>query len=149
MKKVFFLIATIGFLYSCGGSQKAQQEEGSVSEFSEIAKGVKDAHNARISLDYQGTYSGKLPTASGEGMNVSITIEETTFVKKTEYIGKKDAPIEEKGNYTWNDEGSTITLEGVKDSPNKYFVGENTLTQLDMDGNRITGEHADLYILRK
>lgn len=149
MKKVFLLIAAIGFLYSCGGSQKAQEDQGSVSEFADIAKGMKAAHNAQNSLDYQGVYSGKLPTASGEGVNVSITIEETTFVKKTEYIGKKDAPIEEKGNYTWNNEGNTITLEGVKDSPNKYFVGENTLTQLDMDGNRITGEHADLYILRK
>ena len=56
---------------------------------------------------------------------------------------------EEKGKYTWNAAGNTIILDGVKDAPNQYFVGENTLTQLDMEGNKITGDMADLYILKK
>jgi uncharacterized lipoprotein NlpE involved in copper resistance len=37
----------------------------------------------------------------------------------------------------------------VKDSPNRYLVGENTLTQLDMEGNKITGNMADQYVLKK
>ena len=48
----------------------------------------------------------------------------------------------------WNKEGNTITLEG-EDKPNQYFVGENTLTQLDIDGNKIKGEIEEDYILRK
>ncbi|MDR2956161.1 MAG: copper resistance protein NlpE [Prevotella sp.] len=158
MRKMLMVIAAMGILYSCGGDAKKNQEEkASVDEFSEIAKDVKKeavevadaAHNAMNSLDYKGEYKGKVPTASGEGMIVSITLEDSTFVKKTEYVGKKDAKFEEKGKYTWNSEGNTIKLEGIKDAPSQYFVGENTLTQLDMDGNKITGTNANMYILKK
>lgn len=152
MKKIFVMIAAIGFLYSCGGNtqkDKEAEEKASVSEFSEIAKNVADEHNAKNSLDYKGTYTGKIPSASGEGIIVTITVDDSTYVKKSEYVNKKDATFEEKGKYAWNDKGNTIILDGIKDAPNKYFVGENTLTQLDMEGNKITGETADLYILKK
>jgi len=143
MKKLFIVVAAIGLMYSCGGNtQKAQ--EPTASEPTQVV----DEHNAKSSLDYKGTYTGKVPTASGEGMIVTIELGDDTFVKKTVYVGKKDAS-EEKGKYAWNNEGNTITLEGVKGSPSKYFVGENTLTQLDMDGNKITGDLADMYILKK
>jgi NlpE N-terminal domain len=45
--------------------------------------------------------------------------------------------------------GSIITLTGIKNKPNEYFVGENKLIQLDIDGNKITGSLADKYILKK
>lgn len=143
MKKLFIIAAAIGLMYSCGGNT-TKTTDATPSESTQMT----DDHNAKTSLDYQGTYTGKLPTASGEGMIVTIELGENTFVKKVEYVGKKDI-TEEKGNYTWNSDGNTIVLEGVKDAPNKYFVGENTLTQLDMDGNKITGDTADLYILKK
>lgn len=152
MKKLFAMIVAVTVLYSCGGNtqkEKEPEEQASVSEFSDIVKGMSDEHNAKNSLDYQGTYTGKLPTANGEGMIVSITLDDSAYVKKTEYVNKKDSSSEEKGKYTWNDKGNTIILDGIKDAPNQYFVGENTLIQLDMDGNKITGETADLYILRK
>lgn len=150
MKKLLMVIAAAAFLYSCGGNtQKNQEEQASVDEFSEIAKNVKDGHNAKNSLDYKGVYVGKIPTASGEGMIVSITLEDSTYTKKTEYVGKESGNTEEKGKYTWNVEGNTVILDGIKDAPSQYFVGENTLTQLDMEGKKITGDMADLYILRK
>ncbi|NDV78911.1 copper resistance protein NlpE [Dysgonomonas sp. 511] len=150
MKKVFMIIAVTGLLLSCGNNTKKESEEkASVEEFSEIAKNVVDSHNAKNSLDYKGEYKGKVPTASGEGMIVSITLSDSSFVKKVEYVGKKGGKFEEKGKYTWNAEGNTVILDGIKDAPNKYFVGENTLTQLDMDGNKITGANADMYILKK
>lgn len=143
MRKLFILVAAIGLLYSCGGNTQKTQEQTTP----ETAQFV-DEHNAKNSLDYQGTYTGKVPTASGEGMLVSITLEDSTYVKKTEYVGKKEI-FEDKGKYTWNTEGNTIILDGIKDAPNQYFVGENTLTQLDMEGKKIAGELADQYILRK
>jgi hypothetical protein len=30
-----------------------------------------------------------------------------------------------------------------------FMVGENTLTQLDMNGNRMTGDLANMYVLSK
>ena len=61
-----------------------------------------------------------------------------TYVKRTKYLGKDDKVLEGKGNY-WNEAGNTIKLDGIKDTPDKYFVGENNLTQLDLNGNKITG----------
>ena len=143
MRKLFILIAAVGLLYSCGGNTQKTQEQTTP----ETAQFV-DEHNAKNSLDYQGTYTGKVPTASGEGMLVSITLEDSTYVKKTEYVGKKEI-FEDKGKYAWNTEGNTVILDGINGAPNQYFVGENTLIQLDMEGKKIAGELADQYILRK
>lgn len=147
MRNSFILLfIAIMSLYSCG---KKAQEKASVDEFSAIAEKTSDTqHNASNSLDYKGTYDGTIPSASGQGMDVIITLSDNTYTKKVTYIGKKDGAFEEKGTYSWNEQGNTITLNGSS-APNKYFVGENTLTQLDMDGKKITGDLADMYILRK
>jgi uncharacterized lipoprotein NlpE involved in copper resistance len=144
MKKLFIVVAAIGLMYSCGGNTQKSQEQ-----TPDKSAQVADEHNSQNSLDYAGTYIGKLPTAGGEGMIVTIELGDSTFVRKTEYAGKEDKSLEEKGKYSWSTEGSTIILEAGKDSPNQYLVGENILIQLDMEGNKITGDMADLYILKK
>ncbi len=144
MKKLFIIAAATGLMYSCGGNTEKAQEQAPAAQAQAV-----DMHNPKNPVDYRGTYTGKLPTAGGEGMLVSVELGDNTFVRKTEYIGKKGKPLEEKGSYTWNAEGNTIILEGDKDSPNRYFVGNNTLTQLDMEGNRITGDLASMYVLKK
>jgi hypothetical protein len=49
-----------------------------------------------------------------------------------------------------NNENKTIELTPRNNSQTRhYFIGENTLTQLDNDGNRFKGELADRYILRR
>ncbi|MDF5415545.1 copper resistance protein NlpE N-terminal domain-containing protein, partial [Vibrio parahaemolyticus] len=40
----------------------------------------------------------------------------------------------------------TLTNE---DAPNQYFVGENVLMKLDMNGEKVTGDLAQLYNLTK
>jgi uncharacterized lipoprotein NlpE involved in copper resistance len=144
MKKLFIIVATIGLMYNCGGNAQKPQEQ---VLFDSVQ--IADDHNAMNSLDYKGVYTGKLPTAGGEGMIVSIELGDSTFVQKTEYVGKSDKLFEEKGKFTWNDEGNMVILDGLKNTPSQYLVGENTLTQLDMEGKRITGKLADLYILKK
>lgn len=149
MRKLLLLPMAMLMLYSCGNqSKKSEKEEASVNEFSDIAKNMSNEHNAKNSLDIFGTYEGTLPTANGEGMKTVVTLGDGTFTKTITYIGKKDSTSEEKGNYTWDNSGNVITLENST-PPNKYFVGENTLTQLDMDGNKIVGDLADKYILKK
>lgn len=147
MKKLFILVAAIGMLYSCGGGQK--QTETVVSDVDSLAQEVvTDLHNAKNSLDYKGTYKGEIPAASASGIIVSLTLDDSTYVRTMEYVGKKGKPLEEKGVYEWNKDGNTVILKGIE-APNQYFVGENTLTQLDIEGNKITGDLADKYILRK
>jgi uncharacterized lipoprotein NlpE involved in copper resistance len=140
MKKLWIIAAVTVILYSCGESRPKTQNG---TEQNEI-----DIHNARISLDYEGVYNATMPTASGVGMVVYITLGNTNYVKITKYLSNNHSFIE-RGEYSWNEAGNIITLKGITNAPNKYFVGENILIQLDMDGNMITGELADMYILHK
>lgn len=146
MKKIFIIAIAACAMYSCG--KKQQEAKADIDEFSSIAQNVDKAHNAQNSLDYEGAYIGTIPSASGEGIDVTITLSDSTYTKKISYIGKKDSSSETNGTYSWNKDGSTITLKG-ETAPNQYFVGENTLTQLDIDGNKITGAMADNYVLSK
>lgn len=108
-----------------------------------------DMHNSQISLDWQGTYKGVVPCVDCEGIETEITLnKDLTFVMHTKYLGKADQKVfEQKGTFSWDESGSIIVLEDLKVKPNEYKVGENTLMQLDLDGNRITGELADKYVL--
>src|SRR5690606_23263594 len=111
---------------------------------------VVDAHNARSSLDYLGMYKGKLPCADCAGIETSLQLSEGfTYSLIRTYLGKKDKIEEQKGTFSWNKAGNAIFLENLKDEPNQYFVGENTLTQLDLNGNKITGKLAESFVLRK
>ncbi len=147
MKKGIVLLFALA-LFSCNNKPKEGIVEGAVLEGADTITVVDDEHNAMNSLDYEGVYKGVLPTASGSGMDVVIELSDSTYNKKVLYVGKGDKAINTKGTYSWNKEGNTITLEG-EDKPNQYFVGENTLTQLDIDGNKIKGEIEEDYILRK
>lgn len=106
-------------------------------------------HNSRNSLDYEGTYAGTMPCADCSGIYTEITLSGDNFKKKTVYQGKEDGQntFEESGKYAWNNDGSIITLDG--DKSEQYQVGENKLFALDMNGKRITGDLADMYILKK
>ena len=73
-----------------------------------------------------------------------------TFVLETKYLGKGVQTVfEEKGTFTWNESGSIISLKDLKGNSNQYKVGENTLTQLDLEGKVILGETASMYVLKK
>lgn len=144
MKKLFILVAAAGLLSSCGGKKNVEEV---VAKADSLATSFVDEHTAKISLDYIGVYKGELPAADAAEIKVTLTLEDSTYVRTSEYVGKKGT-FEDKGSYSWNADGNTITLQGI-DAPNQYFVGENTLTQLDIEGNKITGDLADKYILRK
>lgn len=154
MKKNILVLAALSFLISCNSntSKGTDNKNDSVAIEQELANNkevvVSDLSNAKNSLDYAGTYKGVLPTASGEGMSVVVTLDSVNYTKEVMYIGEKMKPIKTKGTYKWDSNGTVITLEG-EDVPNQYFVGENTLTQLDIEGNKITGELANMYVLKK
>lgn len=107
-------------------------------------------HNARNPIDYVGTYKGILPCADCDGMDTEIAINEnSTFSIKTKYEGKGDKVFMQKGNFVTNKQGNVIILTNVRNGSNKYLVGENTLTQLDIYGKKSTGSFADDYVLSK
>ncbi|MCH8557372.1 MAG: copper resistance protein NlpE [Balneolia bacterium] len=139
-------------LMACGSEPEPEEiPMASETENGEFPQEFVDHHNARNSLDYAGEYTGITPCANCEGIRTTVTITyEGTFTKTMEYLGyEDDSEHRFEGEYSWNDAGNTITLQGLEDQPSQYFVGENMLVQLDMDGNRVTGELAEMYILTK
>ncbi|AXJ02077.1 NlpE N-terminal domain-containing protein [Cyclonatronum proteinivorum] len=105
---------------------------------------------ARVSLDWFGTYHGVTPCADCEGIDTTLELtRDESFVLTIQYLGKDDEPQTTEGDFFWNEAGNTVTLAGVENRPAQFFVAENAVIQLDMDGQRVTGDLADLYILRK
>lgn len=145
MKKSLFLSALIAL--SCMSCKEEIKDD---SEFPllDSTEVVTDGHNAMNALDYQGVYYGVLPCADCEGIETTITLTADSYIKEVVYQGKSKEIITEKGTFTWNEAGNTITLSGSQ-SPNQYFVGENDLFHLDVKGNRIQGNLASKYRLQK
>lgn len=111
-----------------------------------------NAHNSQNSLDWAGLYSGVIPCADCEGIKTKVRLNnDGTFHKESVYLGKNEAPFERKGNINWNENGNIVMLAGLNtdEIPEKYFVAENRLIKLDMDGKFIEGELAENYVLKK
>jgi uncharacterized lipoprotein NlpE involved in copper resistance len=142
MKKIYLLLGIALLIASCNTKKSDAQGNAVVEE--EIVGDVP--MNA---LDVDGIYVGTLPTASGEGMVVEVTLSGNTYKKTVTYVGKSDEPIETVGEFVWDDvSGPIITFIG-EEAPNKYIIGEDRLISLDMDGEIITGDLADMYVLKK
>jgi copper homeostasis protein (lipoprotein) len=122
-------------LVSCKSNKKAQTSE------------VKPtADNSMTSIDWAGNYQGILPCADCEGIKTQIVLnKDLSYVLETQYLGKDEKIFQAKGTFKWNEEGSKITLDNTEKQI--YQVGENRLFHLDKDGNRITGEIANNYVL--
>lgn len=107
------------------------------------------AHNAQNSLDWIGTYEGVLPCVDCEGIETKIQLKKDfTYNLTLQYIGRVQN-YQESGSWKWKADGTIIELGSNPHMPQLYFVGENTLTQLDGQGQKILGETSSLYILQK
>lgn len=140
MCRFLFSIAICSLLLLSGCGEKQEN----------TSSRIDAAHNARNSLNVHGTYSGTLPCASCPGIETTIVLgEDNSYTKAIHYLDEPDPNrFLSSGAYQWNDAGNTITLIG-EEAPNQYFVCENTLIQLDVEGNRITGETVANYRLAK
>ncbi|MDR0573145.1 MAG: META domain-containing protein [Tannerella sp.] len=144
MKKKLFVCGIsalmIGMI-SCNSQQKSTK--------SSDTEAAATADNSQNSPDWDGFYSGILPCADCVGIQTSIELlKDGTFNLKQVYLEKDSAGFDSSGKLTWDQEGNTITI-GEGECPMKLRVGENALTMLDCEGNEITGELADYYILAK
>lgn len=104
---------------------------------------------AKNSLDVVGKYKGVLPCADCEGIETIIELKaDSSYSREMKYLGKKDNLFTATGKWTWVSE-FVINLGSIKEGPNRYFVAEGKLFQLDMSGKKITGSLADQYELKK
>jgi heat shock protein HslJ/uncharacterized lipoprotein NlpE involved in copper resistance len=107
-------------------------------------------HNSRNSLTYIGMYKGKLPCADCAGIETTLELaEDFSYVLNRKYLGKNDKIAEAKGSFKWNQAGNGIILSNLEGEPNQFAVGENSLTQLDLQGHKVEGKLGQGYILKK
>ena len=122
---IFFLVVLFLGFYSCGTTNR----------------------NAGSSLDWVGYYTGIIPGADS-GINAGIALNsDGTYSVTYQYVDKSDEAFLYTGTFRWKD-GNTVELDS-KEIPPYYRVGKNTLTQLDMEGKKITGRLSGMYILKK
>lgn len=108
-------------------------------------------HNSQNSLDWAGTYQGITPCADCEGIETNLVLHyDQTYELSTRYVGKSDDLIHTNGSFRWDESGNQIILDVEENSrPSEYIIQENRIVQLDMDGNRITSDLAEAYVLEK
>lgn len=108
-------------------------------------------HHAQNNVDWPGVYQGFVPCDDCKGVKTTLALNKNnTYLLITQYVGKSEREIVEKGKFTWNDQNNTIILTPRNSTQTRhYFVGDDTLTQLDSNGNHIVGEHANRYVLRR
>jgi copper homeostasis protein (lipoprotein) len=112
--------------------------------------GTPDGHNSRNSLDWSGVYQGTLPCADCEGIKTKITLmKDNTFRHSSTYLGRDEKIFTENGTFSWADNGSDIILKNDEGKIRQYKVGENVLFHLDQEGQIITSELAEMYVLNK
>lgn len=145
MKNSYLLFTAI-LIFSCTGMHKNSAQKSNNGEDQSTT-----GHTSQNSLDWEGTYRGILPCENCEGLEATITLNKDLTYKQTyRSIGKVDEPVATAGKFTWSKSGSSITLSPTSTGePVQYFVGENTLTQLDAQGNKVGGNDALQYILTK
>jgi uncharacterized lipoprotein NlpE involved in copper resistance len=164
MKKCIFaaILASV-FLSACEpqkapGSQPAQPTQPAqtalvsqpeqAAPVSQSSQAIDAAHNSENSLNWAGVYEGTVPGANS-AIHILITLAyDKKYSVTYRYVDKGNENFTESGTFRWNEAGNTIILDS-KDLPPYYFVGENNLTQMDMSGKPITGEHAGSYVLKQ
>lgn len=100
-------------------------------------------------LPWAGKYEGTLPCEDCDGIKVEVTINsDDTYSLYQELLGT-DMKGTETGTFTWDEEGGIATLKNEEGRTELYQIGENELIRLDPNGNKVQGEFADQYILKK
>ena len=151
MKKTTILAALVITLMSCNGNKKteasdAQTEQNSTEQVTEKT-GAESAASCCLST-VAGVYSGTLPSASSPGIKTELTLnEDQTFTHFSEFLEEEDGKFTEKG--TFQVENDILTATAESGTVTYFKIEENQLRMLNQDKEEITGEMADLYILKK
>ncbi|MCS6229743.1 copper resistance protein NlpE [Shewanella baltica] len=147
MNKSLCCIALLAlFSTACSEAPKEDTAVDTTQVQTEAAKTVPVGDTSQNSLDWAGSYEGVLPCASCEGIQTLITLQsDNSFVQETVYLGKDEKILKLMGKAAWDEKGQKITLE----DGTQYLVGENQLIMLDTEGQRITGDLATNYVLKK
>ncbi|MCD7937743.1 MAG: copper resistance protein NlpE [Tannerellaceae bacterium] len=145
--KYLVMIACCAWI--CGSCTQNTHTNRTGNQADSLTISAPDTHTAENSLDYWGTYHGTVPSASGSGIETTLTLrKDKTYTLKTVYIDREEGnTFDEKGDYTID--GNIITLHNLSDGNMYYQIQEDQIVQLDRERKPITGSLAKDYILKK
>lgn len=134
-------------IISCNENKTAENVETSTTP---VENSIPIGDNSQVSLDWPGTYTGKIPCADCEGIDKTIVLnDDKTFSMTDDYLGKKEGQFQTAGTFEWDNAGSVVTLTDRNNGKTMIKVGENQLILLDQEGKENTGDLAEMYILTK
>ncbi len=148
----FLGIAVASLMISCSKQQNPEVNPNSQTDSRAVhtsADGTQTGNNASGNTqDWYGTYEAVIPCADCPGIKTTLTLNENrSFKLEEEYLERKSRN-EDQGSYKWDAAGRVITLNG-NTAKYKYKVGNNTITQLDTNGQGLVGPNKNSYVFKK
>ena len=152
MKKISisFLLAVTFIFTACGNDKESVQSTTTTDSI--VVDTIADHHNAKNSLDYEGTYEGILPCIKSDCKEIELSLKlmpDNMFVYSTKRLGVDKEELMTTGTYHFEADGNTIVLEQIANVPNSFFISEGKIYQLDKDQKKIEGTDAEKFILLK
>lgn len=145
MKQIILALALALSIVSCKQNNK---KETNTVETDQQDTEVVDGHSSEMALEWAGTYEGIFPCADCPGIKTTITLHDDKTYKLVQDYMDNQEPETESGSFQFDESGSIISLMREA-TAQKYKLVENAIIALDADGNEVTGELADSYILTK
>lgn len=126
LKKTYIIVLCAVLMLSC--NQKNNSDE-VVTEDPTIAQPT-----AKETINVVGIYQGISVDENGEEIKIEITLtEDEMYTQTTQKLGSNQSSEKDLGDYTWLEDGNTLSLEGINSDPILYLVSENKLTPLDQN----------------
>lgn len=111
------------------------------------AMAATSCKNGNSENSYYGTYHAVMPAADCPGISTTVILDSNGFYTiEREYVERMSA-YRETGKYTEKD--GKLTLVSNENDTSYLKVADGVLQWLDMQGNEITGNMADSYILKR
>jgi len=147
MNKMLLILAATSLLLVSGcKTQRQSTATPAKATPSKIIIGEPTSESGKLNA----VYTGVLPCADCDGIETTITLTpDMKFSRVMRYLGKQGNDATEIGGYNLDKSGKIVMLQVSAGTPGYYQLGENSLTQLDMQGKPIEGGLADKYILYK
>lgn len=148
----FLGVAAISLMMSCNKDKKPEANPNSQTDVAAVQNSGNESDtgttSSEHSQDWYGTYEAVIPCADCPGIKTTLTLNENRSFKLEEEFLEREARNEDQGTYKWNAAGKMISLNGNTSKYN-YKVGNNTLIQLDNDGQPMQGPNKNAYVFKK
>lgn len=118
--------------------------------YAETAGNNGNPHTPPV-LNLSGLYLGFYPCDDCHGIRTTLALNKNnSYVYISIFVGKSDREFVEKGKFTLA-ENNTLVLTPRKGSTEvqRYLIDGDMLIKLDEEGNRITKDGADRFILHR